>query len=287
MPHTMRGMPDTATKFGRHQVVEPLENLAFLHLHDYATTLKEVVHEPRVGVLDQEDLLAQGIDTSQIVSGAEKVDALGSCTANATTAKLSSFLTPEQFWAFVTQMVGPASYEPNFSDVVTAEKAAIVFYHRCTDQTGRNDEEWPPTDCGSSGPYIVELLKAMKLCSGAKIASGATNIVSLLQQGSLLVGLPFMNDWMNPDASGFIGGDGSNTTIQDQINDGVAGGHEMLVWAIRKLVVLPNGQVDPHHTVLQIRNSWSRSWAESGDCLIYLSWFVALAGQCDWRLLTK
>src|SRR5579862_8135248 len=142
--------------FGRLQVPETPETLKLLHVHDFSTPLKEVEHPPKVAVLDQEDLLAQGIDTSQIVPGAQKVDALGTCTAQATMAKLSSFLTPVQFAELITQLTGinEDTFGSNvFADAVTVEKAAIVFYHRETWQTGDPSQEWPPIDCGSAGPY--------------------------------------------------------------------------------------------------------------------------------------
>ena len=50
-----------------------------------------------MGVLDQSDLLAQGIDTSELVPGAKEVDALGSCTANAFHAHLSTVVDQNTF----------------------------------------------------------------------------------------------------------------------------------------------------------------------------------------------
>lgn len=275
------------TSYGRIQVPETPEALCSLHVRDFATPLKAVAHPPKVGVLDQEDLIAQGIDTSVLVPGAQKVDALGSCTANATTAKLSSFLTEEEWIAFIRNMGGwvtPAA-DAIYTDVVAAEMAAIGFYHRCTDQTGQPDQEWPPTDCGSSGPYIVELLQSLGLCSGASIASGADNIVSLLQQGSLLMGSPFLNVWEEPGPAGMIDGNGSAATLQSQLAQGVAGAHETLMYAIEKLALLPTGHVDAANTILLHRNSWDNSWGDGGDFRSHLSTWVALGGQVDLRLL--
>ena len=74
----------TATKFGRVQTAPPLQ---FWRMHVAAppVALREVQHQVPIPVLDQEDLNAQGIDTSAIVPGAQRVDALGSCTCNAGT----------------------------------------------------------------------------------------------------------------------------------------------------------------------------------------------------------
>jgi hypothetical protein len=242
--------------------------------------LRPVDWEPKVGVLDQEDLLAQGIRVSQFIPGAKDVDALGSCTANATTGKLSSILSPPEFVRFT----GSTSAAP-YDDVVAAEKGAIRFYHTCTDQTGKPAEEWPPTDCGSTGAYVVQELVRQGLASGAKIAVGATNIVSLLQQGSLIVGQPFLNAWEEPNAAGFIDGNGSVTTLKQQIAGGIAGGHETILTAIEKLVLTRTGAIDAAKTIIRFRNSWAKGWGDNGSYRAHLSTYIALSGYCDFRLV--
>ena len=69
----------TSTKFGRYHVAEPFR-AELAHLYG-GTPLKTAAHEIPIPVLDQEDLQAQGIDTSQLIPGAPKADALGSCAA--------------------------------------------------------------------------------------------------------------------------------------------------------------------------------------------------------------
>jgi len=277
-------MTRAATSYGRYQVAEPPSALLSVHQHDGTSTLKEVDHEPKVAVLDQEDLFAQGIRVSTFIPGAKDVDALGSCTANATTSALSNMLSEAAFAAWVGEQVlvgGGTTY----SDTVAAEKAAIRFYHGCTDQTGSTAEEWPPTDCGSSGPYIVSELERLKLVKGAKIASGAQNIVSLLQTNGILQGTPWFYAAEEPDVHGFVDGDGSVSAIEALINSGVAGGHETYQSAIEKLVVLPSGHVDPFNTVIRVRNSWGPSWGDHGSCRFHLSTLVAIQSACDFRQL--
>jgi hypothetical protein len=278
-------MPRNPTSYGRVQVAESPGALLRLHIHDGATQLREVDHEPKVAVLDQEDLLAQGIRCSQFIAGAQDVDALGSCTANATTSALSNLLPERRFAGFV--------YGPNvgtyarlaYTDTKAAEEAAIRFYHACTDQTGDPAQEWPPTDCGSSGPYIVSELQRQNLCTTDRIAHGPDNLVSLLQADGVLMGSPWLMAWEEPDAHGFIDGDGSIATLEAQLKQGVAGGHETYLSAIEKISVLASGHVDPFGTVLRIRNSWSPSWGDHGSCRIHLSTLVALGGACDFRQL--
>src|ERR1017187_4214531 len=114
--------------YGRFHLAEAPSVLRTLHVHDGVSPLKEVDHEPKVAVLDQSDLLAQGIRCSTFIPGAQDADALGSCTANATVSALSNLLSPADFSAFIKAN--------SYVDVVSAEKAAISFYHACTDQTG-------------------------------------------------------------------------------------------------------------------------------------------------------
>lgn len=271
-------MSRPATSYGRHQVAEPLSALATLHRHDGTTPLRTVDHEPKVGVLDQEDLLAQGIHTSQLVPGASDVDALGSCTAQATTAALSNVLDERTF----LRVTGATGY----SDVVGAEEWAIRFYHACTDQTGDPGREWPPTDCGSSGPYIASELAAMRLAGARVVGHRPEDLLSAMQAGGLLIGSPWLNAWEEPDPYGFVDGDGSLSTLEEQIAHGIAGGHETFWSAVEDLVFDPTGRVDPSRTVIRGRNSWSLSWGDHGSYRAHLSTFLAISSHCDWRQLT-
>ena len=89
-------MATSTTLFGRYQTAEPPSSMLTLHHPTHllgGSQPKEVDWEPKIGVLDQEDLFAQGIDTSKLVPGAQKVDALGSCTSQANTSALSNVLS--------------------------------------------------------------------------------------------------------------------------------------------------------------------------------------------------
>jgi len=266
------------TLFGRYQVAEP--HLTLDRLHAYAgTPLREVDHEPNVDVLDQEDLIEQGIDTATLIPGATEVDALGSCVANSGVEGLSNVLDETAFLAAPGKLNLPplASY----ADTVGAEKFAIALYHLITDATGDPGSEWPPTDCGSSGPYLVQGLKSLGLIAGDKVASGAQNLVSLMQTGCIQIGQPWYNAWMTPDSNGFIDAGG----LEAAVKSGLAGGHETTWSAIVKLTLTETGLVVPDKTILRGRNHWTKSWGDNGSYFFHLSTFVSLGAQCDYRQL--
>jgi hypothetical protein len=259
--------------------------------HHAGEPLKEVKHAIPLAVLEQENFAAQGIDTSALVAGAPKVDALGNCVLNAGTAAVS-FLGPETYSAYLAKLLpsspSPAQYGGSvalFADAKTGEEAAIVAYHGCTDQTHNSQTEWPPTDCGSSGVYLVEYLKALGIVSSQKVAHGAQNIASLLQTGPVLNGGPFFNSWEEPGPLGMIDGNGTASDLEAAIRSGVAGGHERLSFEIEKLVISATGKVEPEKTVLVDRNSWGKSWGDDGCYRVHLSTYVALGQYMDFREL--
>jgi hypothetical protein len=262
----------TATKFGRYAVAEPMR-FDVIHFHRGAP-LKEVDYEPPVPVLDQEDLFKQGIDTSKIVSGAQRVDALGSCTANATTVSLGQILTAAG---------KPLPAGISTSNSAQSEDWAIGFYHACTDQTGDPSQEWPPTDCGSTGLYCCHEAIKQDLASSYKTASGAQNIASLLQSGTVIQGTPWFNSWFEPGTNAVIDGDGSREALEAAIRSGVAGGHETCISAIEKLTLSVTGKVEATKTVLRVRNSWSAAFGDHGSFRVHLSTLAMLGSQADFK----
>lgn len=261
----------TPTKFGRYAVAEP-PRFDLVHFHK-GEPLREVDHEPPVPVLDQEDLFAQGVDTSTLIPGAQKVDALGSCTANATTVSLA-----ERWQAVLGKL--PAGVT---GDAVNDEEFAIRFYHACTGQTGDPSQEWPPTDCGSTGLYCCTELQKQGLVTGYATASGAQDLVSLLQAGTVIQGTPWFNSWMTPDSSAFVDGDGSQDALHAAIDSGIAGGHETCITAVEELALSATGQVDAQNTVVRVRNSWSESFGDHGSFRLHLSTLAMLGNNADFK----
>lgn len=255
--------------FGRYAVAEPLRG-ATLHLHDGAP-LREVSWDIPIPVLDQQDLIRQGIDTSRIVPGAQRADALGSCTCNAGTASLA-----ERTFAAKGRL--PEGVHP--TDPVADECYAIALYHEVTDQTGDPAREWPPTDCGSTGLYVCTELEHQRLISSHRSAPDVASMLSLLQQGTVIMGAPWFRSWMEPDRYGFVDGDGSYASLVTAIESGVAGGHETCIAAAERLMEAA-GDLSRSH--VRVRNSWGRSWGDSGSYRIHCSTLAMLGSHVDFK----
>ena len=262
----------TPTKFGRYGVAIPPR---FDRLHLYrGEPLREVDHEPPVPVLDQEDLLEQGIHTSSLAPGALDVDALGSCTCNAGAVSLA-----ERRKAAGLALPDGLST----TDAAASESFAIRLYHAVTDQTGDPSTEWPPTDCGSTGLYVCAELEHQGLISGHRVPSDIHALVSLLQGGTVIVGGPWFNAWMDPDRQGFVDGDGDVDDLAGAIDSGVAGGHETCVTAVEKLAMNRLGAIDAAQSHVRVRNSWSASWGDHGSYRIHLSTLRLLWSHLDFH----
>jgi hypothetical protein len=249
------------TKLGRHQVLDA-RSLEWLHEHT-GSVLKPAAHAPRIPVLDQEDLLAQGIAVSAVVAGAKDVDALGSCTGNAGAAAVSVLLNDDQ-----ARQAGL-----DVSSAKGAEEFAIGLYAQAT---GLDDADgvFPPDDSGSSGLGIAKALKRRGLVGHYRHATTATAVASLLQTGPVLLGTPWPKAWFEPDRYGFVDGG-------DWASSPVAGGHEICVIALEQVVQDHAGRVEPESTVIRFRNSWSTSWGDQGDGLMTLATYQLLRRYID------
>lgn len=248
-------------RLGRHQVLDA-RSLSYVH-HGAGATLREVDHEPPLAVLDQEDLHAQGISVRAIfptAHGLDDADALGSCVGNATTVHLAERLG-------LTRLKVP-------NDATAGERFAINRYHRATQCDTDLAEAYPNTDCGSSGLGSARACKRDGFISGYQHATTAQGMLSLLQAGTVIIGTPWYNAWFDPDQHGFI------DAASDWEDSGVAGGHEVCITAIEQLV-LDRAGVPAGSTVLRVRNSWNRSWGDSGSFRMRLATYTRLRSEID------
>lgn len=262
----------TPTLFGRNHAAEPLRP-ALQHLYRGAP-LKPAQWQIPFGPLDQEDLLAQNIDTSQLIPGAPRLDALGSCTANATMASFG-----ERWLTSRGTMLGAAGL--TMTDPVRNEKLAITFYHECTTASGDPAQEWPPADCGSTGLACCQLLENQGLISSWQTGTGGHALASMLQQGSVIIGMPWFQAWMTPGTDGFIDGDGSAAAYDQAAASGLAGGHEVCAYQLPRVTGDLSAPGDLQESWVQCRNSWSASWGLAGDFRIHLSTVDRIAQYSD------
>lgn len=213
----------------------------------------------------------QGIFTSKLIPNGQDEDALGSCVFNATTSALAADYNAagKKLPAGVTG-----------TDARTDQVFAIKLYHATTTETGDPASEWEPTDCGSTGYDVCKELIRQRLIKNYRTGGSSLQLASLLQTGTVIIGMPWFSAAMQPDQNGFIDGDGSKEAVEALVQSGVAGGHETHVYAMPQ-VGLVSGHFVPSKTVFRVRNSWDAQWGQDGDYLVHGSTIDALAGYAD------
>jgi hypothetical protein len=254
---------DVTGSLGRHKVLDP-RSLAYRT--PYAgQPLKPIEWLPSLPVLNQQQLLTQGIRTSQLFEGVPDVDALGSCTANAATCLLSILHTPAQL----------AAAGLNVTDAAAAEAWAIGLYSDATHRDQWLEYSWPAIDCGSSGLGVAKALRSRGLADSYVHATTAEELCALLQTGPVLMGMPWHSAFtQTTDDAGFI------DTAPGWADSPLEGGHEVCITGL-EAVALHDGQLLPDHTVLRFRNSWGTGWGDRGDGRLLLSTYLALRNQID------
>ncbi|MET7713652.1 hypothetical protein [Streptomyces sp. NPDC005407] len=253
---------DTPDHLGRHLVLDP-RSLAYRRAWA-GQSLHPTAWEPRLPVLDQQHLIAQGIHTADTYGLDADVDALSSCTGNAATALLSILLTKEQAIAAGLTL----------DDAARAQHFALGLYADATELDRWHEMTWPVQDFGSSGLGVSKAMRARGLIDQYGHATTAEELCALLQTGPVLMGMPWHAAFSSPDADGFIDADRNWSASP------IEGGHEVCVTAL-EAVALEDDRLLPAHTILRFRNSWSSSWGDHGDGRLRLSTYLALRNQID------
>lgn len=254
---------DAADHLGRHQVLDP-RSLAYCRPYD-GRPLRATAWEPRLPVLDQTNLIAQGIRTSEAYGLDQDVDALASCTGNAAAALLSIILSPARAAA--------AGLETD--NATAAEHFAIGLYADATTEDRWQDLTWPAQDCGSSGLGVAKVLRNRGLADQYGHATTAEELCTLLQTGPVLMGLPWFSSFtQTADPHGFVDADPA------WADSPLEGGHEVCITALEDVAYI-DGALDPDRTVLRFRNSWSTSWADHGDGRLLLRTYLTLRDAVD------
>lgn len=180
---------------------------------------------------------------------------LGSCTANAGTGALGT----EPYWSRVGRKVVPA-------DAVAAEQFAVSLYTAAT-HVDPWPGSYPPEDTGSSGLAVCKVLRSRGIISGYRWATTAQGLARLLQDGPVLLGMPWHEAFMEPAPGGWI-------EHGDWRRSPVVGGHEVEIVGVEV-----DGR-DMTRSVLTLTNSWGVGWADRGFFRMRLSTYMALK-DCD------
>jgi hypothetical protein len=227
-------------RLGRHVNHDP-RSLAYAHGVLPRSAVKSVSWQRRTPILDQGQL--------------------GSCTGNAATGLLGTDNAAGTGQTSVTiSAAGAAVSHGHFTAGTHAldETFAVALYSLATD-IDPYPGEYPPTDTGSDGLSVTKALKALGLVTSYTHAFSIDALNSALQNGPVIIGIPWLNSMFTPDSTGRLTVDPSS---------GVAGGHELEVVG-----------VDLVAGMYELPNSWGTGWGENGYCFVAAADMAYLLGQ--------
>ena len=169
---------------------------------------------------------------------------LGSCTGNALAGWLGC--SPD-----VTTAAAAARFDEAF---------AVSLYSHAT-ALDNVPGTYPPDDTGSTGLAVCKAAKNLGLISAYHHAVTVNGLLHALQQGPVIVGVPWLTGFDRPDEHGVVLPTGE-----------VRGGHEFL---IRGYI---HGNTEDE-SMLLADNSWGISWGVGGSFQFSVTTWRALVEQ--------
>jgi hypothetical protein len=247
---------------GRHLVLDP-RSLAYRRPYT-GDPVHPVEWAPKIPVLNQQDLISQGIRTSSLFEGVDDVHALASCTGNAATALVSVLHDAPTLGAVGLDATDPAA----------CQRWAIGLYSDATHRDQWHQQTWPASDCGASGLGVAKALRARGLIDQYGHATTAEELGQLLQTGPVLMGLPWLSAFSTPGPYGFVDADPMWASSP------IEGGHEVCITALEDVTTNPDGTLSDS-TVLRFVQSWSASWGDQGQGRMTVRTYRALRHEVD------
>lgn len=180
----------------------------------------------------------------------------GNCTGNAGTGALGT----QPYY----DKVGKTALGLSANNAQAGEKFAVQLYSEAT-RADPYPGNWPPTDTGSSGLAICQVLKNRGMIKSYQWAQTAHGFLQLLQWGPVLMGTPWLEAFFQPDKNGFI------DSNQNWPTSGFAGGHEV------EAVAVELDTKDLSNSVITFANSWSTGWGDGGYFRMRLRTYSAMS----------
>jgi hypothetical protein len=113
---------------------------------------------------------------------------------------------------------------------------------------------YPPDDTGTDGLSVCQVLRRRGVISAYRHASTLRGLVELLQDGPVLMGMPWRERFFEPTEDGHIDPEGWADTEE-------VGGHEVVVEGVSLAREEPANLA---RAVFIVANSWSASWGPLG-----------------------
>lgn len=200
-------IPSSDPRLGRNVEHDP-RSRAYAFKAPARLELHSVRHERFIPVLDQGNL--------------------GSCTGNSGVGA-----------------AGTHPFYPTLKDKVSdwSEAAAVQLYSEAT-VIDPWEGSYPPDDTGSSGLAVAKVLKDRGWISGYQHTFSFDDLCAALQNGPVLLGINWYNNFFYPNRDG---------VISVLSRDYVAGGHEVCV-----------DEIDMERQRFGVTNSWGTGWGLEG-----------------------